>query len=63
MRNLEVGGDVKLDTTSRIEAAQSHEILILWYVFIGPRYTWGPIYGSESLSTNEVAPSGGQFCN
>ena len=49
MRNLEVGGDVKLDTTSRIEAAQSHEILILWYVFIGPRYTWGPIYGSESL--------------
>ena len=23
--------------------------LLSWWIFIGPRYTWGPIYGSESL--------------
>ena len=28
----------------------THPIITLLALFIGPRYTWGPIYGSESLS-------------
>ena len=26
---------------------------IICFVFIGPRYTWGPIYGSECLKLTE----------
>ena len=41
------GARIYAQVTNRILHCQE-------FIFIGPRYTWGPIYGSESLSLTEV---------
>ena len=33
--------------------SQQLKTLTAWMIFIGPRYTWGPIYGSECLKLTE----------
>ena len=44
---VEAGEAIKVDKETAAVAMVGKRLIVL--IFIGPRYTWGPIYGSKSL--------------